>query len=141
MENFHYLSRKGYTQECNKWQTKSKLTWLFLIRYIEELYLLVTITYNTGGQTFIMHGQIKGQGIHFFSTFTDTRQLAIHSTRSLTYPAVLLWDHLISYMNPVDMKTSSTCNFHISLNSYSPAMVMYLTHGRAWYPLFSMIFR
>lgn len=30
---------------------------------------------------------------------------------------------------------------YISLSSYSPAIVMYLTHGRAWYPLFSMIFR
>lgn len=29
----------------------------------------------------------------------------------------------------------------MSLNSYSPAIVMYLTHGRAWYPLFSMILR
>ena len=31
--------------------------------------------------------------------------------------------------------------YDISLSSYSPATVMYLTHGKAWYPLFSMIFR
>lgn len=30
---------------------------------------------------------------------------------------------------------------HISRSSYSPAIVMYLTHGRAWYPLFSIILR
>ena len=30
---------------------------------------------------------------------------------------------------------------YISLSSYSPAIVMYRTHGRAWYPLFSMILR
>lgn len=31
--------------------------------------------------------------------------------------------------------------FQINLNSYSPAIVMYLTHGSAWYPLFSIILR
>lgn len=30
---------------------------------------------------------------------------------------------------------------YISLSSYSPAIVMYLTHGRDWYPLFSIILR
>ena len=29
----------------------------------------------------------------------------------------------------------------ISLSSYSPAIVIYFTHGRASYPLFSIIFK
>lgn len=41
----------------------------------------------------------------------------------------------------IETTTQTKSCLQISLSSYSPAIVMYLTHGSAWYPLFSMILR